>query len=313
MEDPNSRLENDLETLILETFAKTEGSLFSARSLADQLVNEISATTLKRKDPQQFFAPDQYTLSIHPDDIQLLIPDVSHTQTILSKQLQTALEKNGFTLAREPHITVATDPTLDRWEQRVIGWHSSNPLQFMPGDAPVHMVDHRQPPENAFLIVDGKHQFVLDREIFTIGRRLDNHLILEDLHVSRRHARLELNDGHYYIIDCGSTAGTYVNNRQINRHRLHPGDLVRIADSQLIYGEGSGAPDLQPSPHKAAEREKTALDTPAARSAADRLMDRTRPMELDGFHANNQITHPTSIKEADDAKPTDASEPNRAD
>jgi len=301
MVDSNSQLESDLEALIAETFTLTKDSTFSARSLAQQLVNEITATTRKREQPQQLFAPDQYTFSIHPDDIEILIPDVPHTQVILSQKLQVVLEKNGYTLARAPHITLATDPTLDRWEQRVIGWHSSDPLQFVSGDAPTHMVDHRQPPENAFLMVDGKHQFTLDREVFTIGRRLDNNLILEDLHVSRRHARLELDDGHYYLVDCDSTAGTYINNRQVKKTRLNPGDLVRICDYELIYGEGAGAPDLEPAEKAPLESKKPVSKEPGVRRIPDRLEKKTRPIQLDKFHANNQITHPTSLK--DDGEP----------
>jgi pSer/pThr/pTyr-binding forkhead associated (FHA) protein len=75
-----------------------------------------------------------------------------------------------------------------------------------------------------------------------IGRRLDNHLILEDRHVSRSHARLDVVEGHYVIVDLGSTAGTRVNGRLITRHTLRPGDIVSIAAVQMIYGEDPGGP-----------------------------------------------------------------------
>jgi len=296
MADSNPGLENDLTKLIEDIFVVRKDTLFSPRSLASQLVQEITATTRRKKQPAERFAPDQYTLSIHPDDISLLIPNVSHTQSIFSERLQIVLEKNGYSLAREPHITLATDPTLGRSQQRVIAWHSSDPLQFTAGDAPQEMVDHRQPPENAFLIVNGKHRFSLNRDNFTIGRRLDNHLILEDLHVSRRHARIEMEAGHYFISDCESTAGTFVNNRQVKRSRLHPGDQIRICDYLLIYGEGTGAPDLQPPSDLAVESAGSSLGVPTTPGIPDILYAGTRPIKEDNYHATNQITHPGSLK-----------------
>ncbi len=65
---------------------------------------------------------------------------------------------------------------------------------------------------------------VLGADVLTIGRNPDNHLFLDDVTVSRRHARI-LRDGRGYLIeDLRSLNGTYVNRRRIERHRLRDGD-----------------------------------------------------------------------------------------
>jgi pSer/pThr/pTyr-binding forkhead associated (FHA) protein len=107
-----------------------------------------------------------------------------------------------------------------------------------------------QPPPGAFFIIDGKRYFSLNRKVIKIGRRLDNHLILEDRHVSRSHAQLEVVEGRYVITDLDSTAGTRVNARLITRHILNPGDVVSIATVQMIYGEDPGGPPDDTSQYK---------------------------------------------------------------
>src|ERR1700682_1359543 len=52
--------------------------------------------------------------------------------------------------------------------------------------------------------------------------------------VSRRHARISLRDGQYYIEDLGSTNGTFVN----RGHRLAPGDRQPLKDGdEIIVGK----------------------------------------------------------------------------
>lgn len=52
--------------------------------------------------------------------------------------------------------------------------------------------------------------------------------------VSRRHARIKLNDGKYYIEDLGSTNGTYVNRGR----RLLPGNIHLLNDGdEVIVGK----------------------------------------------------------------------------
>ena len=52
--------------------------------------------------------------------------------------------------------------------------------------------------------------------------------------VSRRHARITLNDGQYFVEDVGSTNGTFVNRGR----RLAPGDRQQLVDGdEIIVGK----------------------------------------------------------------------------
>jgi len=70
---------------------------------------------------------------------------------------------------------------------------------------------------------------------FNIGRRPDCDIVLDDTTVSGRHAVIEVSKNNYmdglldiHIEDRGSTNGTQVNGRNIKRHLLKHGEVIRI-------------------------------------------------------------------------------------
>ena len=77
--------------------------------------------------------------------------------------------------------------------------------------------------------------FPLEGERLTIGRRPDSDVFLDDVTVSRDHAILVRRSGDYYLDDCGSLNGTYVNRRRIESHRLADGDELQVGKYKLTY------------------------------------------------------------------------------
>lgn len=82
----------------------------------------------------------------------------------------------------------------------------------------------------------------LDGECFTIGRKADNDLAIEDSAVSGHHARITKIHAVHFIEDLRSTNGTLVNDRAIDRHQLRDTDVITIGRHRLIYRDGSVAP-----------------------------------------------------------------------
>jgi len=67
------------------------------------------------------------------------------------------------------------------------------------------------------------------------GRAEDNDLVLADIGVSRRHARLVVNADGAFVEDLGSGNGTYVDGNRIHRQSLQNGDEVVIDPFSLRF------------------------------------------------------------------------------
>jgi hypothetical protein len=77
--------------------------------------------------------------------------------------------------------------------------------------------------------------FAVDRERMSIGRRPDAEVFLDDVTVSRDHALLVRRGEQWYLDDCGSLNGTYVNRSRIESQRLDEGDEVQIGKYKLTF------------------------------------------------------------------------------
>ena len=77
--------------------------------------------------------------------------------------------------------------------------------------------------------------FPVRGERMAIGRRPDSEVFLDDVTVSRDHALLVERGGQWYLDDCGSLNGTYVNRERIESRRLEEGDEVQIGKYKLTY------------------------------------------------------------------------------
>ena len=71
----------------------------------------------------------------------------------------------------------------------------------------------------------------------SLGRAGDNTAVLDgDDYASSHHARVESQRDGVWLVDLGSTNGTWVNGTRMDgRHKLRPGDTVRIGDTELRF------------------------------------------------------------------------------
>lgn len=70
----------------------------------------------------------------------------------------------------------------------------------------------------------------LGRKSITIGRGVENDVVITDKLASRIHCEISCKDGDYFVRDCGSRNGTFVNNNLIKACRINPGDRIQVGD-----------------------------------------------------------------------------------
>ena len=79
------------------------------------------------------------------------------------------------------------------------------------------------------------NKYVFEKDIVSIGRSRDNDVVIENLAVSRNHARIRRENGRFYISDLNSANGTFVNGNQISRAELFHNDVVSIGKHKMIF------------------------------------------------------------------------------
>ena len=99
-------------------------------------------------------------------------------------------------------------------------------------------------PQNAFFVMEAGRTFPLLEPIINIGRMLDNHLVLDDLRVSRHHAQLRAAQGHFVLVDRDSTAGIFVNGRRVTETILYPHDTISLGGVILTFQQDEPLPRL---------------------------------------------------------------------
>lgn len=81
--------------------------------------------------------------------------------------------------------------------------------------------------------------------IKTVGRAIRADFIVDAALVSRFHCRLSaLADGLLKVEDLGSTNGTFVNDRRVQRATLVPGDRLRVGRVELLVSH-STSPEVE--------------------------------------------------------------------
>jgi pSer/pThr/pTyr-binding forkhead associated (FHA) protein len=124
-----------------------------------------------------------------------------------------------------------------------------------------HHVSRESATEHAYLIIDGRREVALSKPLLTLGRSVENDIILEQAGVSRNHAQLRRRQQRWVLFDLNSSGGTFVNGERIFEAALQTGDVISMATAKLIFGEEQGGAGQQPQ------------------SAP--IVDRTRPLHQD--------------------------------
>jgi len=87
--------------------------------------------------------------------------------------------------------------------------------------------------DDALLIVGrsggDRARFLIDSDVTSVGRHPASDIFLDDITVSRHHAKFVRSRGVLLLEDLGSLNGTYVNRKLVDGTTpLHPGDEIQI-------------------------------------------------------------------------------------
>ncbi len=93
---------------------------------------------------------------------------------------------------------------------------------------------------SAYLVLQsdsGTRRFALvEGKCWTVGRGEESNIVIKDRCISRNHAMLQSTESGYYLIDMGSSNGTFVNGRRVSVPLIiHDGDTVTFGQTELKF------------------------------------------------------------------------------
>jgi tetratricopeptide (TPR) repeat protein len=107
-------------------------------------------------------------------------------------------------------------------------------------------VEASAPPKGCRLIIvagpDIGTEWAFKQPEIVLGRDEECELVMPDIGVSRRHAKISLENNNFILTDFGSGNGTYLNGVRIQRESLASGDEILIGERTLRFVELNEAP-----------------------------------------------------------------------
>ncbi len=88
------------------------------------------------------------------------------------------------------------------------------------------------------LVISGSLQgreFIVNRDVFTVGSGTHTDLRLEDSTVSKRHCEILVDENGYLIKDLNSTNGTFVQGVRVDSAHLAPGSEIRLGKVRIVF------------------------------------------------------------------------------
>lgn len=131
-----------------------------------------------------------------------------------------------------------------------LGNNQVETLVLSSGDKTESMLRVRK---TKLLVISGPmqgHEFVVNRDTFTIGSSDHNDLSIHDSTMSKRHCEISVGQSGYVIRDLDSTNGTFVQGVRISSAHLAPGCEIQLGKTRIIFCPLQDSNDIPLSVHE---------------------------------------------------------------
>jgi len=187
---------------------------------------------------EKVWVPNEYRVYLHPETLEAFADFQDELEAELAAYLEREAERQGFSFIGRPHVHLQPDETLQRRDLRVVTSISGTPPDID------HQATQALPVETlhaavrelgqGYRLILGQRAIPLTSVPVSLGRGLDNDIIVEDPTVSRRHAQIVYRHGHLVLRDLNSRYGTFVNGRRVAEECiLRPGDVISLGKAAL--------------------------------------------------------------------------------
>jgi hypothetical protein len=245
-------IENRLERLFEGVFGRAFRTNVQPVELARKLAKEMDDH--RTVSVSRTYAPNEYTIYLSPGDREQFEGYESSLIAELEEYLGEHAQREGYALMTPPRVLFETDEDLGVGEfgiatrmaqPRYARRDGGREEQVEPGMTMIYK-PRTQPTQAASLEELGVekqlavlswngHRRVLDKRRAVLGRSREADVQIEDPNVSRRHAEVVQEGSTYWLVDLGSTNGTEVNGRRIQRAQLENGSTFTIGETTVTF------------------------------------------------------------------------------
>lgn len=243
-------IESKIEGLFEGVFGRAFRAHVQPIELARKLVKEMDDH--RTVSVSRVYVPNEYTVYLSPHDQRQFSGYESALVAELEEYLAKHAQREDYALLTPPRVLVTTDDDLAVGEfgiaTRVAEDERSGeepPPVVLPAEEPAATVIYRVPPkpeepseqwdEVVTLAVAGKTHAVTTPKV-VLGRSRDAGIRIDDANASRRHAEVTRDGDGYWVVDLGSTNGTFLNDERVERAPLHDGDRIAIGSTEVVFG-----------------------------------------------------------------------------
>jgi FhaA, N-terminal domain/FHA domain len=244
------RFEQSFERLLEGSIGRLLRSPIQPAEIGRKLERAMVANQVVSVDST--LVPNDYRVAMHPDDLIVFVDYVGALCRHMEGWLSDLAAERGFTLVDRARVQLVGDEGVPRRAIQVTASISDRPdlgrdAQEAQQRTEVYRVIKATtgvPPLRLRFLSGGQSgdELILRKPVTTIGRALDNDIVIESGDVSRHHARIEFADDQLRVTDLGSTNGTRVNGKSIRTHPISAGDEITFGTLrvQLLPFESNG-------------------------------------------------------------------------
>ena len=257
------RFEAFAEQLLEGSLSRWAGGRLEPVEIAKRLAREMDAH--QQVGAGKVFVPNRYQVYLNGATLKEFQPFKTALEDELGNYLVEVADRRQFSFVDRPRVTLEEESGVRPGDVRV-----SSQLTDAQG-AELGAANMTQELQVAAIrsaaaaagtitawLYDGQRQIPVRSARFSLGRALDNDLILESAGVSRHHAQVERRHGRYVLRDMGSTHGTLVNGQRVEEVVLRDGDVLTLGGQRLVFRVSAAPADPNAAPPPADPRPRGA-------------------------------------------------------
>jgi hypothetical protein len=232
------RFESALRTLIEGNLGRMLGARLQPVDIDRRLAEYMDST--RSIGPDRLYVANAYRVHMAPRTLERFAPSRGLLEQEMCSHLDQHARERGYVLLGRLHVELLADSSVRpediRVDCRSVGGALDNGRTQAIATQPVASAEAK----NLVLLAGGRRFPVPHGRDVTIGRALDNDIILDHPTVSRHHARLVPRSGHWLVEDLESTHGSFVNGKRVRSEFLRSGDTMRLGSLEVQLGEATG-------------------------------------------------------------------------